>query len=331
MLNRYLSTKTMFDVRLGCDEEAKQILQASCDDSLVKCAVLSLKALREDLEKFGDDPDSTVRHTSGHKHGLQQYHRSLGGLAASLCCPTTSTLTSALLCCQVFIGIEQIRKDHTARTQHIIQGLAITREYRARPGIDGLRRFLPARNPQLPLLDVFIIRVFAAPCKFKDRPATCFRIADSSLTCSSARGQISTEVRRTRKIAPDTRTELIKIAVSTLNFLDSIAQIKSADAALKMLHERASLLGGLRSWFAGFASTRGEEGDEPVSLLFERMFHHILNIIILGALDYSSDPDASLQVERCRLQELADNVTERVRTYTMCRGTGQSRSAIRVD
>jgi hypothetical protein len=40
----------MFEVELACDEEAKQILQAGLTVPAIQHAVLSLKALREDLE-----------------------------------------------------------------------------------------------------------------------------------------------------------------------------------------------------------------------------------------------------------------------------------------
>lgn len=53
----------MFDVELGCDNEARQILQASLTNTPVRHAVMSLRTLREDLETSGDGPTSVVRQT----------------------------------------------------------------------------------------------------------------------------------------------------------------------------------------------------------------------------------------------------------------------------
>ncbi len=141
-------------MKLGCDEEARQVLQASLADPSIRHAALSLRALREDLETSGDDPASVLQQTPSYHYGLQQYNMALRSLASNLSSPDSNGLKSALLCCQIFISIEQVRKNYTAMGQHIIRGLRIMHEYRARPEFVAPNKLVPAHQDQLPLLDV---------------------------------------------------------------------------------------------------------------------------------------------------------------------------------
>ncbi|MCJ1448202.1 MAG: hypothetical protein MMC23_008716 [Stictis urceolatum] len=323
LLNRCFTTKTLFDVKLACSEEARQVLQASLTDPHIQHAVLSLRTLREDLETSGDGPASVVQQTASYNHGLQQYSMALRGLASKLSSPGSNELKSALFCCQIFISIEQLRKNYAAMAQHIIQGLRIMHEYRARPGFVAENRLLPAHSDQLPLLDVFIIKLFAAPCKFADAPATTDVSRTTSSICSISPHQQSIESRDLRTIAPDMRTELTRIAASTLEFLDQISHVGSLAIALRLLSEKAALLDLLESWLVDLELVQaemGSPGPEPVSVSFMRLFHLILKIVLLGAIDSSPDLYAELRTETNRLQSIANSVGERVRTYTTCSG-----------
>jgi len=315
----------MFDVKLGCDEEARQVLQASLTDPPIRHAVLSLRALREDLETFGDGPASVAQQTPSYHYGVQQYNMALGGLASNLTSPGSNGLKSALLCCQIFISIEEVRKNYAAMAQHIIQGLKIMHEYRARPNFVTANKLVPAHHDQLPFLDVFIIKQFAAPCKFADPPAT----ADvSETTLSVSPHQQPVESRDLRTIAPDMRTELIRIAASTLEFLGKVSQVKSVGIALQLLSEKAALLDSLESWLTDLEVIQteiGSPGPEPISVSFLRLFHVILKIVLLGALDSSPDLYAELRTENDRLQGVANNVGERVSAYIRCSGTSSGR------
>ena len=318
----------MFDVKLGCDEEARQVLQASLTDPPIRHAVSSLRALREDLETSGDDPASVAPQTPSYHYGLQQYSMALGGLASNLSSPRSNGLKSALLCCQIFISIEQVRKNYAAMAQHIIQGLKIMHEYRARPYFVAANKLVPAHHDQLPFLDVFIIKLFAAPCKFADPPAT----SDVSGTTLSvyliSPRQKPVESRDVCKIAPDMRTELTRIAASTLEFLDKVSRVESVGIALGLLSEKAALLDSLESWLIDFELVQtqiGSPGSEPISVSFLRPFHLILKIVLLGALDSSPDLYAKLRTENERLQSVANNLGERVGTYITCSGTSSGR------
>ena len=327
LLNRYFSTKTLFDVKLGCDEEAKQVLQASLTDPPIRHAVLSLKALREGLETAGDDPASVAQQSPGHHYGLQQYSMALEGLASSLSSPGSNGLKSALLCCQILISIEQVQKNYAAMAQHIIRGLRIMHEYRARPNLVA-NELVPAHHNQLPFLDVFIIKLFAAPCKFADPPAIGDVSGTTSSMCLISPHQQPVESRDLRTIAPDMRTKLTRVAASTLEFLGRVSQVESAGIALQLLSEKVALLDSLESWLIDLKLVQAEigfPGREPISVSFLLFFHSILKIVLLGALDSSPELYAELQTENDRLQGVADNVGERVRAYVTCSGTSSGR------
>ena len=326
LLSRYFSTKTLFDVKVDCDEEAKQVLQASFTDPPIRHAVLSLKALRTDLETSGDNPAPVAQQTPSYLYGLQQYSMALNGLASKLSSPGSNELTSALLCCQILISIEQVRKNYAAMAQHIIRGLRIMHEYRARPNFDAMKnQLVPAYRDQLPFVDVFIIKLFAAPCKFEDPPATADIDGTASSGCSNLPDQQPVESRDLRTIAPNMRTGLTKIAESMLEFLDKLSQVESVEVALRLLSEKATLLDSLESWRIDLETKSVSRGIEPVSVSFLRFFHLILKIVLLGALDSSPDLYAKLRTENERVQGVANNVGERVKTYIMCSGTSGGR------
>lgn len=309
LLNRYFSTKTMFDVKLACNDEARQVLQASLTDLSIRHAVSSLKVLREDLHTSRGVPESVVSPTASHDYGLQKYCKALRGLASTLSSPDPDALRSALLCCQVFISIEQVRGNYAAMAQHIIQGLSIMRENRTRPNfVVAANELVPARRDQLPFLDVFVIKLFAAPCKYVDSPAppTTVEQQPDEARCDGLRA-----------IAPDKRKALTNIAESTLEFLNKVSRVESAGDALDLLSEKTSLLYSLGLWHTGLEIYNAENRvlTELISVLFMRFFHQILRIVLLGVLDCSSEGSAQLQAENERLGGIAREVGERVEDY----------------
>lgn len=320
LLNRYLSTKTIFDVRLPCDEEARQILQASLTEPPIRHAVLALRALRQDLETSPDGLTSLVQQTPGYNYGLQQYSMALRGLASQLSSPSSNELKSALLCCQVLISIEQVRSNFAAMALHIIRGLMIMHECRARPHFITADRLAPACHSQLPFLDVFIIKLFAAPCKFAELEAS----ADTSETTSPH--QLSLEPCGLPKLAPNMRTELVRIAEATLELLAKLSQVESLGNALQLLSEKEALLDSLETWLSTLERLQKDinpPSHEPLAVTFMRLFHRILKIVLLGVLETSSDLDSTLLTESDRLQSIAITVGERVKAYRM--GSGPSK------
>ncbi|KAF4335380.1 transcriptional regulatory moc3 [Fusarium beomiforme] len=316
-LNRYFSTKTVFDVELSCNDEAQQVLEASLTNDSIRHALLSLRALRGNLESLKDSqsPESREQQTLSYNYGLQQYSQALTSLASNLASPSPDGLKSALLCCQVLISVEQVRGNFSAMGLHIIRGLNILREYRARPYLtaDGL---MPARHSGLPSLDVFIIKLFAAPCKFIERPTLD---TSSRMTPPVETGD--------RKLAPNMRTELSKAATSTMALLEKVSQVQSEEHARFLLSERQSLLDSLESWLGALESLQIEthaEEPEPISDVFLRILYLILTIILLGTLETSPTIDAQLRERNKQLQDLANLVNDRLKDYDMRQGIGSS-------
>lgn len=318
----------MFNVKLACDEEARQVLQASLTDPPIRHAVLSLRALREDLETSGDSAASVAQQTLGYRYGVQQYSIALRGLASNLSVSGVNGLSLTLLCCQIFISIEQVQKNYAAMAQHIIRGLRIMHEYSARPSFVAADGLMPAHHDQLPYLDVFIIKLFAAPCKFAEPPATADVSGTTSSVCSSLPPQQPGESCDLRVIAPDMRTELTRIAALTLEFLGKVSLVESVGTALRLLSEKAALLNSLESWLIDLELIQTEikqPGPEPISVSFLRFFHLILKIVLLGSLDSSPNLHAELQTETDRLQGVANSLGERLRAYRTCSGISNGR------
>ncbi|GJD02930.1 C6 zinc finger domain protein [Colletotrichum higginsianum] len=195
-------------------------------------------------------------------------------------------------------------------TQHIIQGLSIMREYRARP------KSLPADREKIPLLDVFIIKLFAAPCKFADSPATTE--PDASGTVVAICMKQSAKSRNLRAIAPDIRTRLTRIAGTTLEFLDRLSRLEPAASAPRLLSEQASLLNLLDSWLVDLKLVLADmrpSRPEPLSVSFLRFFHQILKVALLGALCSSPDLHTELRTEIDRLRPIAGTIEEGVKAY----------------
>lgn len=304
-------------MKVPCDEEARQILQASLTDPPIRHAIVSLRALRQDLESSPDGPASLTQRTPTHNYGLQHYSMALRGLASQLSSPDSNGLRSALLCCQVLISIEQVRGNFGAMALHIIRGLNIMHEYRARPCFTALEELAPARHSQLPFLDVFIIKLFAAPCKFTELAATASGITPPP--------EQPMESRDLPKIAPNMRTEIVRIAHSTLNLLARVSQVEMVEDALELLSEKAVLLDSLQSWLGDLKCIQESrtQSFEPLHVSFMYLFHRILRRVLLGLLESSPDLDTKLQTDNERLQGIANEITERLRAHGMYGGSGR--------
>jgi hypothetical protein len=287
MLNRCFSTKTMFNVELGCNDEAEKGLEASLTGPSIRNAILSLRALREDLELVGDSPAIPSQQTQSHKKALQQYALALGGLASDLDTPDSATVKSALLCCQIFISIEQARRNFGAMAQHIIQGLRIMHECRARPGLGSGSELLPAYHEGLPLVDVFVIKLFLAPCHFAEPPTIVTMNPKLSPVYPNQPSPTSLESGELPRLAPNMRPDLVRIAESTLDFLARVSQVKSMETAHQLWPEREGLLASLESWLGDVEAQITSTGSEPLAMAFQRVFQMVLKIVLLSTLGSS--------------------------------------------
>lgn len=315
-LNHYFSTKTLGNIKLDCSKEAKEILEGSLTDPLVRSAVASLVLLRQDLETVGDDWIAQLYPTTSYHHGLEQYNLALNGLTSNLSPPTTQGLRSLLLCCHIFISIEQVRKNYAAFGQHIIQGLGIMNQARARPGFVSSYKLAPSLHTNLPHLDVFIIKLFAAPCPFSDPEP------DSSAHSTPSTCPLTPDTALGSNIAPDVRSELTKIAYSILAFLDKVSKVTNLRFALILQVEKAEQLDSLERWLSRLDSleNHGTIAARPISTCFLRLFHQILKVILLWTLDHSPGLPGDIGPENEKLQSIADDIGERVVAYVTHNG-----------
>ncbi|WXC64945.1 hypothetical protein SNK03_010754 [Fusarium graminearum] len=309
-LNRYLSTKTIFDVDLDCNREAEQVLQQSLTDASIRHALQSLQALREKLESKADSSASPEQQRLSYNYGLQQYSKALTGLAVNLSTPSPETLKSALICCQVLISVEQVRGNFSAMGVHIVRGLNIMREYRARPYLSETNILIPASHKDLPSIDIFIIKFFAAPCKFTEQPTA------NTTSMLTPPAEVSTD----RKIAPNMRPGIRQVADLVINFLNQVSIINSEQRASELLVEKERLLNSLNAWYEDFemAQTVGE--IMTVNHCFLKLLHTVMRVVLLGTLDYETDFDGRLKDENESIQALTDEINERLRDYDMRRG-----------
>ncbi|KIL84927.1 transcriptional regulatory protein moc3 [Fusarium avenaceum] len=316
-LNRYFSTKTLFDVEMSCNQEAHEVLQASFTDPSIRHALLSLRALRENIETPDDSSATPEQQTLGYSYGLEQYSKALTGLASNLAYPDIERLKSALLCCQVLISVEQVRCNFSAMGLHIIRGLDIMREYKPRPYLTATSGLCPPRYGGLPSLDVFIIKMFVAPCRFSEPQAkapACVLTPPPETPPSD------------RKLAPNMRTELVRIATATIEFLSKLAQARPETNISLLLQEKEALVSSLDAWVGTLDDLRTESQpqEEPIHANFLRLFHHVLRLVLLGNLNFPPDIDAKLKAENERLQEIANTVNERLKDYNMRYGIASS-------
>ncbi|KAK2676734.1 hypothetical protein RAB80_008920 [Fusarium oxysporum f. sp. vasinfectum] len=130
-----------------------------------------------------------------------------------------------------------------------------------------------------------------------------------------------------RKLAPNMRAELTKVATSTIALLERVTKTHSEEDTHSLLSERRSLLDGLDSWLGTLETLQKEKlAGEPESISdnFLRILYLILKIILLGTLETSPDLDARLREDSKQLQELANLVNERLKDYDMQRGIDNS-------
>lgn len=303
LLNRYFSIKTLFNVQLDCRDEARQVLEASATDPHVRHALASLRALRGDLETSRDVEAAIAQTTPSSRRALEQYCTSLAGVASNLESSNPYQVRSTLLCCQLFISIEQVRGNFGTMAQHICAGLEILRENNPRPKLTASKQQLVAPSQcAVPLLDVFIIKLFATPCKFAD--------------ASTGPKEDVQGASDYRAISPDVRAGLTKTASSTLQFLETVAGVTSIDEATRLLVQREALLQDLESWLAGLEKMHTETNPqlELLSVSFMRLFYLALGIILLGTL---TDGGVEIRAKSEELQSRAAVIGERVKLYRM--------------
>ncbi|CAK7242378.1 MAG: hypothetical protein STHCBS139747_003867 [Sporothrix thermara] len=236
-------------------------------------------------------------------------------------------IRSALLCCQVFISIEQMRGNYAAMAQHVVQGLSILYENRARQRQkpltdDGNRK----DGESLPALDVYIIKLFAAPCKFADVSppdrVDADAISVATVTTDSSASTSTAAMSRLRAIAPDMRTELTRLSASILSYLAKVT-LAAPDSVFvqdqqQPIAERSFLLASLDTWLLNLERQQLAKGPHPelLSVSFLRFFHQILRVVMLSTQHSGYYTAAQLLgPEYAELQSIASRLGDRFQAY----------------
>lgn len=307
-LSKALSIKTLAaDCWVDLRRDAIRILEASKEDTFVQGALEALRSVRNGLVVGSTltNPDDDT--------GVQDYCAALGTLAGHLASGAPRCAESALLCCQMFISYEQGRGDFTAMAQHLLAGLRVMHDLGARPGFAG-GAFMPARCGHLPQIDVFILTMKAAPCKFSDPPAP--RHASSY-----------------RPIEPNTRVRLVETAHATIALLDRASKVTYAQEAATLLPEKAALLHTLASlpaYVVPYEPIGGRgpiPSEEQMASAFLKQFHIILKIVLLSVLDSRPDFLSRVKDETNALADTAVSLTEGVRKWKRIRTVQRKPSA----
>lgn len=333
-LSRCFSTKTIHDgVDLhNCNAEASQILAASRHDATLQHAILSLRALRGQYER-GFRLGMAVQDYQDDELGIVQYNKALRGVASRLSSGSleTETAASAVRCCLLFVSIEQARQDYRAMATHMLRGLAIMSEHRARPTIierDGEKVLRPAATgPEVPKLDLFLIKLFSAHCKFAEASSKT-----TAALCSPASsgddnrdgdgngdgaGAVVARV-APRQIVPDTRAELIRLAERIAQFLGQVSHVTYIQAARRLLEIKETLLDDLHKWASqpGTRSgTSATSSHEPLTPMFSDLFRLLLEIVVLPVLDLRPADRLRLTAARVEFGDLAGRIMEKVQDY----------------
>lgn len=331
-LSRCFSTKTIHDgVDLhSCNAEASQILAASRQDATLQHAILSLRALRGQYER-GFRLGIAVQDYQDDELGIVQYNKALRGVASRLSSVSLSgsleseTAASAVRCCLLFVSIEQARQDYRAMATHMLRGLAIMTEHRARPTIverDGEKVLRPtATGPEVPKLDLFLIKLFSAHCKFAEASSrttpALYSPASSGDESGDGDGAVIMRVAH-RRIVPDTRAELIRLAERIAQFLGQVSRVTHIQAARQLLEIKKTLLDDLHKWASqpGTRSgTSATSSHEPLTPMFSDLFRLLLEIVVLPVLDLRPADRLRLTAARVEFGDLAGRIMEKMQDY----------------
>jgi len=145
---------------------AETALQVSTSEACVRYAISSLSSIREDFDRQKEDVDHShppapnTDSSPNTRYALRQYNAAIVALSQKLSSATRESIYPTLICCQLFMSIEMSQLNYSSAGLHFIRGVRIMQEFQVRPSIDEHGNFLPARNPNLPLVDTFGIKFF---------------------------------------------------------------------------------------------------------------------------------------------------------------------------
>jgi hypothetical protein len=206
--------------------EAKAALQASISEPAVRYAIMSLRTLLHSRRREGSECKEFY-------HGLEQYNKAIASLVNKLSEADCGAVRLTLLCCQIFISIETLQRHHTTAVQHFIRGLSIMHNYNVRPAFDSMGNLVPSKYSDLPLVDVFAIKLLMHHPPMQ-----------GGSKISSTGGDDG----GSKAVLSHLRGSLLLISESVLELLHKISSIRSKDEGVALLVEKLALLSRLDDW-----------------------------------------------------------------------------------
>ena len=320
-LSRYLSCRRPLKPNLSLfSTEAETALQVSISEACVRYAISSLSSIRENFDRQGQDVDHSLppapnldssRNT---RYALQQYNAAIVTLSQKLSSATRESIYPTLICCQLFMSIELSQLNYSSAGLHFIRGLRIMQEYQVRPSVDEHGNFLPARNPNLPLVDAFAIKFFSTSVFYpKEQLAAMWA---KTLLFEESSGYVVDEYERVSEILRRVHPQLVDIANKTLNLLDDIMILSCEDDIKPVLSRKACLLMRLREWYDN-AQVEMKGGENPITIegLIPKLmlyFYSAVKVILMLALGCAwkikEEVDAELEMMSRLLNRASSDV-----------------------
>ncbi|KAF2796054.1 hypothetical protein K505DRAFT_348219 [Melanomma pulvis-pyrius CBS 109.77] len=279
VLSQYWRFKDSHGLKNGYEEVAQESLHMSISEPAVRHALVAMGSLAATFAGIRGEPIQNPRSTADFSYSLHQYSKAMVYLAERLGKPDTASRKVALICCRQFIAIEGIQNNYLAMLMHLIRGLRIMHECRARPRLDEKGNLIRADQFGLLLPDTFVISLFSAPF-----PAVKH---DSSVPGedSSGKGTSNSEF---EVLLHSSRKALLPISVDTLYFLDEVSQLTTSSEAVSILAKKTDLLARLQRWFREFEPQLTAEsgpGNPPPRASYLLLNHLIVTGIVLAALN----------------------------------------------
>ena len=256
--------------------EAKATLTA-ISDLAVRHALRSLEALSTAFEAHGYlvVKANAAKHP-GVERGLEEYNTAVSKLASCEIGDINPTfIRTSLVCCRLFIAIEVRLGDFSLAVQHFVRGLHIMYQSCSRPSVDAEGRIVPGSKEDIPLLDLFIIKLFASanPVRWQmERPP-------------SWQADMALAVPNYVPLRSNARLELATLSTEVTSFLCYVTSLRHQHQIQGLLQWKAKLLETLQDWHDIHAEPIKDvmNGASPIRLRYAIAFapflYQILKIV----------------------------------------------------
>lgn len=297
---------------IGYHVEAEAVLTAVADPA-IRHALISLDVLYKAFQAHGYIvvKPNVIGHANVER-GIEEYNKAVSNLSPRLVGePSPTFIRTSLLCCQMFIGIEVRLANFTLAVQHFIRGLRIMYQYHSRPSLDSEGCITPSSGADLPLLDLFVIKLFASanPIAWQMERPPGWRV-----DVSSARPNYV-------PLRSQARLELANLSTQVAALLSQVAILRSQHQVQELQQKRVMLLEALQNWHTFYAEPIRDLMSSDISIrlryaiAFSPFLHRILVNITSLALASSTREFDVLAPDIEALGHIAGFLTERRKEF----------------